>query len=138
MRRLHRMNREERDRIEQCLATELGSDHSVVFAYLYGSFVEAQPFHDIDVGVYLENVRADRLSATALDLVQRLSDRAGVPVDVRILNVAPVSFGYHVLRGQLVVCRDDAVLAEVMERTVSRYLDIAPLVRRGTQEAFAA
>ena len=138
MRRLHRMNREERDRIEQCMATELGSDHSVVFAYLYGSFVEAQPFHDIDVGVYLENVRADRLSATALDLAQRLSDRAGVPVDVRILNVAPVSFGYHVLRGQLVFCRDDAVLAEVMERTVSRYLDIAPLVRWGTQEAFAA
>ena len=138
MRRLHRMNREERDRIEQCMATELGSDHSVVFAYLYGSFVESQPFHDIDVGVYLENVQADRVTTTALDLAQRLSDRAGVPVDVRILNVAPVSFGYHVLRGQLVFCRDDAVLAEVMERTVSRYLDIAPLVRWGTQEAFAA
>ncbi len=102
MGRLHHMNREERDRIEQCLATELERDRSVVFAYLYGSFVEAQPFHDIDVGVYLENVRADRLSATGLDLVQRLSDRVGVPVVVRILNVAPVSFGYHVLRGQLV------------------------------------
>ncbi len=35
-------------------------------------------------------------------------------------------------------CRDDAVLAEVIERTVSRYFDIAPLLRRGTQEAFAA
>lgn len=49
MGRLHRMNREERDRIVQCLATELGSDRSVVFAFLYGSFVEAQPFHDIDL-----------------------------------------------------------------------------------------
>lgn len=138
MRRLHRMNREERERIEQCLAAELAGDRSVTFAYLYGSFVESQPFHDIDVGVYLENVQADRVTATALDLAQRLSDRAQMPVDVRILNFAPVSFLYHVLRGQLVFCRDDAVLAEVMERTVSRYLDIAPLVRRGTQEAFAA
>jgi len=138
MRRLHRMNREERHRIEQCLAAELTGDRSVTFAYLYGSFVESQPFHDIDVGVYLENVQGDRVTATALDLAQRLSDRARIPVDVRILNVAPVSFLYHVLRGQLVFCRDDAVLAEVMERTVSRYLDIAPLVRRGTQEAFAA
>lgn len=138
MRRLHRMNREERERIEQCLAAELAGDRSVTFAYLYGSFVESQPFHDIDVGVYLENVQADRVTATALDLAQRLSDRARMPVDVRILNFAPVSFLYHVLRGQLVFCRDDAVLAEVMERTVSRYLDIAPLVRRGTQEAFAA
>jgi hypothetical protein len=132
------MNREERERIEQCLAAELAGDRSVTFAYLYGSFVESQPFHDIDVGVYLENVQADRVTATALDLAQRLSDRARMPVDVRILNFAPVSFLYHVLRGQLVFCRDDAVLAEVMERTVSRYLDIAPLVRRGTQEAFAA
>jgi predicted nucleotidyltransferase len=138
MRRLHRINREERERIEQCLAAELAGDRSVTFAYLYGSFVESQPFHDIDVGVYLENVQADRVTATALDLAQRLSDRAQMPVDVRILNFAPVSFLYHVLRGQLVFCRDDAVLAEVMERTVSRYLDIAPLVRRGTQEAFAA
>lgn len=138
MRRLHYMNREERHRIEQCLAAELASDRSATFAYLYGSFVESQPFHDIDVGVYLDNIRADRVTATALDLAQRLSDRARKPVDVRILNVAPVSFVYHVLRGQLVFCRDDAVLAGVMERTVSRYLDIAPLVRRSAQEAFAA
>ena len=138
MSRLHRMNGEERHRIQQGLAAELASDRRVAFAYLYGSFVESEPFHDIDVGVYLENVQADRLTAAALDLAQRLSDSARIPVDVRVLNVAPVSFLYHVLRGQLVFCRDDAVLTEVMERTVSRYLDIAPLVRRGTQEAFAA
>jgi len=138
MRRLHLVDGEERKRIEQYLAAELASDRSVIFAYLYGSFVESQPFHDIDVGVYLQTVRAERVTATALDLAQRLSDRVGKPVDVRILNVAPVSFLYHVLRGQLVSCRDAAVLAEVMERTVSRYLDIAPLVRRATQEAFAA
>jgi predicted nucleotidyltransferase len=138
MRRLHRMNREERHRIEQCLAVELASDRRVASAHLYGSFVESEPFHDIDVGVYLENVQADRLTAAALDLAQRLSDKARIPVDVRVLNVAPVSFLYHVLRGQLVFCRDEAVLTEVMERTVSRYLDIAPLVRRGAQEAFAA
>lgn len=138
MRRLHHMNREERHRIERCLAAELASDRSVAFAYLYGSFVESRPFHDIDVGVYLQIVRADRVTATALDLAQRLSDQARKPVDVRILNVAPVSFLYHVLRGQLVFCRDDAVLTEVMERTASRYLDIAPLLRKSTLEAFAA
>lgn len=138
MTRLHRIATEDRQRIEQRLAAELASDRNVVFAYLYGSFVESQPFHDIDVGAHLRTVSSDRVTATALDLGQRLSDIAGIPVDVRILNVAPVSFLYHVLRGRLVFCRDDAVLAEVMERTVSRYLDSAPLVRRATLEAFAA
>jgi predicted nucleotidyltransferase len=136
MRRLHHMDGEGRQRIQQSLIAELATDRNVTFAYLYGSFVESQPFHDIDVGVFLERAGADTLGA-ALELAQRLGDRARLPVDVRILNAAPVSFLYHVLRGQLLFCRDDAVLTEVMERTVSRYLDIAPLLRRGTQEAFA-
>jgi hypothetical protein len=138
MRRLHHVDREERHRIEQCLTAELASDRGVAFAYLYGSFVESQPVHDIDVGVYLRSVSGDRVTVTALDLAQRLSEKARIAVDVRILNVAPVSFLYHVLRGQLIFCRDEELLAEVMERTVSRYLDIAPLVRQTTLEAFAA
>jgi predicted nucleotidyltransferase len=138
MDRLHRMSREDRHRIEECLAAEVASDSGVAFAYLYGSFVDPQPFRDIDVGVYLMEVRSGRFTTRALEITQRLSEAVRIPVDVRILNRAPVSFLYHVLRGQLIFCRDGALLAEVMERTVSRYLDIAPLLRRGTQEAFAA
>jgi predicted nucleotidyltransferase len=137
MTRLHYMDRHEREQIEQLLAAELASDRSVAFAYLYGSFAEPRPFRDIDVGVYLRTVSTERVTATSLDLAQRLSDRTRMPVDLRILNVAPVSFLYHVLRGQLVFCRDEAVLVEIMEGTVSRYLDLAPLVRQGTLEAFA-
>jgi predicted nucleotidyltransferase len=129
------MDGEERERIRQTLNTELATERNVAFAYLYGSFVEAQPFHDIDVGVCFEQVGADTLGA-ALELAQRLSNRARLPVDVRILNVAAVSFLYHVLRGQLLLCRNEAVLTEVMERTVSRYLGIAPLLQRKTWEAF--
>jgi hypothetical protein len=41
------------------------------------------------------------------------------------------------LRGQLILNRDDDLLADVMERTISHYLDIAPVLRRATKEAFA-
>lgn len=136
-RRLHSVDAEHRKRIEESLASGLAQDETIVFACLYGSFAESEPFHDIDVGVYVRDFQADRPTSTALALAQRLSEGVRKPVDVRILNVAPVSFLYHVLRGQLLFCRDDAALAEVMERTISRYLDIAPLMRRGTQEAFA-
>jgi len=138
MTRLHNLDRKERGRIEQLLASELASDGNVIFAYLYGSFVETRPFHDIDVGVYLQNISSDTVTVAALNLAQRFSEKARIPVDVRILNVAPVSFLYHALRGQLLYCRDDVVLTEVIERTVSRYLDMAPLLRQGTAEAFAA
>jgi len=138
MSRLYRVDEEEHKRVEQCIATLLTDESGVVFGYLYGSFAEFQPFHDVDVGVYLESIQSDKATPMALALSQRLSEWARKPVDVRILNLAPVSFVYHVLRGQLVVCRDAAVLGEVMERTISRYLDIAPLLRWGTREAFAA
>jgi hypothetical protein len=36
------------------------------------------------------------------------------------------------------LCRDEALLADVMERTVSRYLDSAPLLLNATREAFGA
>jgi len=133
----HQINEQERRRIEECIASKLAAEPDVLFGYLYGSFARSQPFHDIDVGVHLEAIHADRASPAALALTQRLSECARMPIDVRILNVAPVSFVYHVLKGKLVYCRDSAVLAAVIEHTISRYLDIAPLLRQGTREAFA-
>jgi predicted nucleotidyltransferase len=134
--RLHNISEEQRRRIEKCLASEVMRDEEVVFAYLYGSFVESQPFHDIDVAVYLRDVRAEVWSPKVVALAQRLTDRTGKPVDVRALNLAPVSFVYHVLRGHLLFTRDESLLADVIERTVSRYLDAAPLIRQATREAF--
>jgi len=137
MNRLHQVDEAERTRIIQSIASDLTDESGVLFAYLYGSFVESHSFRDIDLGVFMETLQADKAAQSVLALAQRLSERARMPMDVRVLNLAPVSFVYHVLRGQLVFCRDAAVLGEVMERTISRYLDIAPLLRWGTREAFA-
>jgi len=137
MRRLHTVDDGERSRLQAQLATELEADPAVAFAYLYGSFVEARPFHDVDVGVYLRAPQSPGAGSADLAMAQRLSERIGFPVDVRVLNAAPVSFRYHALRGRLLVCRDDDLLARVMEDTIRRYLDMAPLLRRSTKEAFA-
>ena len=135
MRRRYRLNEEERARLREQLTRELATHADVAFAYLYGSFGESDVFHDVDVGVYFSPPPPTGARASAL--AQSLSDRAKLPVDVRPLNGAPVSFVYHVLRGQLLLSRDDALLAEVMEQTVRQYLDIAPLLRQSTKEAFA-
>jgi predicted nucleotidyltransferase len=126
---LYHLIEAERGEIERLLAGELANEPSVVIAYLYGSFVEPRPFRDIDVGVYLRTDNAKGGAALALDLAQRLSEQVKLP---------PVPFLYHVLQGRLLLCRDESLLADIMERTASRYLDLAPLVRRGAQEAFAA
>ncbi len=99
--------------------------------------MEAEGFHDIDVGIYLNDVNERAAESTESDLAQRLTARLKIPVDIRVLNAAPVPFLYHVLRGKLILSRNDDLLARVMENTVRRYLDIAPLLRHSAKEAFA-
>lgn len=55
-----------------------------------------------------------------------------------MLNESPLSFVYHVLRGRLLVCRDEDFLTQMLEDVPRRYLDLAPLLRQGTKDAFAA
>ena len=137
MKRLHTLDRQARTRIEEQLAAGLSTESTIAFAYLYGSFIGSEPFHDMDVGVYLSSPGPDDDMPFSVVLAQRLSERLKLPVDVRILNGAPVSFLHHVLRGKLLVSHDDDLLGEVMEDTIRRYLDIAPILRRSAQEAFA-
>jgi len=134
-RRLYSNDPGERPGITDELAKELASHYEIAFAYLYGSFAECAPFHDLDIGVYLRDTRSSMMLSSMLG--RRLSVRLKIPVDVRILNDAPVTFLYHVIKGQLILTHDDDLLSTIMENTVRRYLDIAPLLLRSTKEAFS-
>jgi predicted nucleotidyltransferase len=124
-----------------------------VYAYVYGSFVEDRPFRDVDVAVYLEGMAEPEMGTYAIDLARELekslsvvlsgteTDRDGdrsPPVDVRVLNKAPLGFRYHVFRGRLLVSRNEALRTQEVERTVSRYLDLKPLRQRALREAMTA
>lgn len=129
---------EAREALLRRLVAELERESAVGFAYLYGSLLDTETVHDIDVGLYLREPMVRPGSAMASELSARLTATVGLPVDVRILNEAPLSFLYHVLRGRLLVCRDEALLTTILEDVARRYLDLAPLLRQGTKDAFAA
>ena len=135
--KLFRLSASARERLFEQIAGELARQPDVSFAYALGSSLTEPAFHDIDIALYLSGPAADH-SARALSLAGRLSRELGVPVDVQPLNGAPLAFVFHALRGRLLVSRDDEQLATTIEETVRRYLDMAPLVRRATREAFAS
>lgn len=120
------------------LQMELEKEAAITFAYLYGSLLETDTVHDVDVGIDLHESATAQGSALALAVSARLTTAVGLPVDVRVLNEVPLSFLYHVLRGRVLVCHDDAFLAALIEDVSRRYLDLAPLVRQSTKDAFAA
>ncbi len=127
----------EKKKIVTRLRSLLGSQNVIRFAYLYGSFLEEIPCHDIDIGVYVQGITGTDMTFYALELGEQFSREAGCPVDVRVLNDAPVSFLFHVLKGKLLSEQNPKLHAQVFENTVCRYLDIQPLLLRATREAFA-
>ena len=134
--RLFDLAPERRAALVESLAEGVCADAEVIFAYLYGSFARGEPFHDVDVGVYLTE-SGHRAGAKALDLAGALSQRIGYPVDVRVLNNAPVPFRFKAVQGVLLIDRDEERLASFLERTGMAYADLAPRLRQATRDAFA-
>lgn len=107
------------------MADILSGHPGIVFSYVYGSFVECEQFRDIDVAVYLEDNYLDSRKNFDIEfqLSEDLSVSVGYPIDVRILNNAPLGFQYHVTRGLVLMTRDEILRADFVERTWLRYLD---------------
>lgn len=134
MERLYRLSREERGAIRDQIATELSHEPDVLFAHVYGSFLKSEAFHNVEIGVYLSTSHFN--NAMAANLSAHLSGKVKLPVDVRTLNTAPISLRLYVLRGECLFSRDDNLRTDIMEDTMRRYLNIAPLHRHTTKETF--
>ncbi len=130
------LGEDEKKRLIERLGAALQKREEVVFAYLYGSFSEGLPFHDIDVGVYTSDITEEESTHYSLILGQALSRELRVPVDIRVLNFAPVPFLFEVIRGHLIFERNEAIRIRVVEQTIQRYLDLKPMILRGIKEAF--
>lgn len=114
------LSREEKQAIEERILGTLQRDPNVVFAYLFGSFLESVAFRDIDVGVYLQKIEKEAVplyeenTATVLARVLNVSPEV---IDVTVLNFAPRGFLASVFRwGMLLFTRDEAFLADLIER----------------------
>jgi predicted nucleotidyltransferase len=123
-----------REAVVTTLAEQLAGRTDIAFACLFGSFLSAGGFRDVDLAIW---TTPEAAATVDLDLAVHLSRHLGLPVDVRRVNDAPVTFLFHALRGRVVAARDQHLLADVMERTARRYHDLAPRLRRATREAFA-
>jgi predicted nucleotidyltransferase len=127
-------DREARERLLARLEDLLRDSPAIAWAFVFGSFLDQPTFRDIDLAIWTTPAAPSRLD---VELASRASTALGVPVDVRRVNDAPVSFLFHALRGRPIVVRDEEMLATLMERTARAYHDQAPLVRQATRDAFS-
>jgi hypothetical protein len=106
----------------------------IVIAYLFGSFVKSESFSDIDIGLVMRS-EPDQPLNLELALENQLEKIVKFPVDVRILNKAPLAFSQNVFRaGRVILDRDPNFRADFQGKILKQYFDFAPFRRRYLQE----
>ena len=106
----------------------------IAFAYLYGSFVEGLPYHDVDVALYLDPSWAGDVFEYEMSLSTELTLALRVMVDVHALNGAPLGFCHAVLQGAPLFVRDEEMLADYIERVSLDSMEFEHLARAYTHE----
>jgi uncharacterized protein len=99
---------EQRDRLMDRLQALLRGRSEILAGILHGSFEAGGPFRDVDLALYID---PDRIEGATFreyetDLGVRFSADVGVPIDIRVLNDAPIAFRYHALKGTVLLVRE--------------------------------
>lgn len=105
------------------------ASEGVAAAWLFGSVARgtARPDSDVDVGVLFREDPPRTLKGYRFDLEADLQELLGLPVQLVVLNRAPVDLAFFVLRdGKLLVNQDPSRRVEFEVRTRNEYWDMEP------------
>lgn len=133
------VTKKEREEMAKRISDILQRKGGILFAYIFGSFASGARFRDVDVGVYISGDLPKLSLPMELGLENELQDALHVPVDVRILNKAPVPFVYNVLKGgRVVVDKDKCARADFEGWIYKRYFDLRHLLEEYLREIINA
>ena len=120
---------EERISIINLLRERLRCVDDILFAYVHGSFIEGKIFRDVDVAVWIES--EEKAFYYTVDFSAKLEVEVSIPIDVHVLNEAPLPFKYHVLmQGKLLFSKDEKLRFRVIDETVRKYIDLKKLMEK--------
>lgn len=135
--RTYLLSKKQKEAVCLNLLDLIKSDRHIQFAYIFGSFTDETPIHDIDVGILVKDISKRKMTRFALELGGFLTENLKVPIDVRILNFAPIPFSFQVIQGKLIYAPDMEAHSEFVENIIRRYLDIKPVLTRAAREAYS-
>lgn len=132
------LDKVERERVIGALGRVLADEPAVRLAYLHGSFAAGSFFEDVDVAALFDApaVRDFELHARIADRLEAASGLV-VPVDLRPLNEAPISFAGPIIQhGRLLCARDPGERIDFEVRTLSMWFDYLPTWRLNTEALY--
>jgi hypothetical protein len=122
----HTLSEVSRRRLAALIADRLaGLSDNILAAYVFGSFVEDKPYSDIDLGLLMLNDPGNPV-VLEIDFETEIEKITGCPVDIRILNGAPLSFCQQVIRtGEVILDTDPDIRADFEGRILKKYFDFS-------------
>ena len=115
---------EEKKHLIERITAILRAKEYILFAYIFGSFISGENFNDIDVGIFISGEKPESFLTLELEMERELGDALHIPVDVRIINTAPPSFTYNVLKSGVVILDNDKSLRTEFEGLIcKKYFD---------------
>jgi predicted nucleotidyltransferase len=125
MERLRDLVKEERKEIKEVLSNCLEKEEPILFAYLHGSFAEERAFRDIDIAVFVDGSRIPKEKALdfEMSISLRLEKIIKMPIDVKIINYAPLAFQFYSTAGRLLICNEDDLRVDFLTTMRSIYFD---------------
>ena len=112
------------------LTQMLQKKSDVVFAYIFGSFVNHTYFRDLDLAIYLNPMDRSTFDSFEQNLGSQIELETRIPTDIIILNLAPLSLKFHITKGKLLFSRNENIRLKFLEETWLKYWDFQSHRRR--------
>ncbi|OGZ33433.1 MAG: hypothetical protein A2174_01195 [Candidatus Portnoybacteria bacterium RBG_13_41_18] len=126
------------EKIKEIFLAEKG----VVFAYVFGSFLDLPSFRDIDIGIYLDSIKKEEIDNFEMKLSGKISKKCEMPFDifeVKVLNFAPNSFLNNIFRnGKLLFSHNEKLLSDLIEKTSLEAIDNEYFAHQSLKELIPA
>ena len=121
----HTLAKREKEKITKSIFSYIQERKEILTAYFFGSYVSGQQFGDIDIGILLLN-EPDDLLGYEFELEIKLEELVKFSVDLRVLNMAPLTFVQNVIRhGEIIIDKKPNVRADFESYILRKYFDFA-------------
>ena len=126
----------DKGKIYNLMKDVITNDKRILFAYVYGSFPNAETFRDIDIAIYVENYKENPYLISS-DLKTELSrsirkenmNFTADQFDIQIINEAPFTFLKRIFKeGILLIDRDPELRTDLIEYVSLKYRECAGLL----------
>lgn len=116
---MHNITDVKKEKIKEKITYLLKRRKEIVFSYIHGSFLEGD-FRDVDIAVYLKG--EENSLPYELSMERTIEDAIGFPADVRVLNHAPLSFRFNVIKnGSLLFSRNERIRCDFESLSIVEY-----------------